>query len=44
MYLEARAESCFSSTFVLKRDARAIGKLVGRWFTEGLGASPTKFP
>jgi len=36
MYLEARAESCFSSTFVLKRDGRAIGKLVGRWFTEGL--------
>jgi hypothetical protein len=36
MYLEARAESCFSSTFVLKRDGRAIGKLVGRWFSEGL--------
>lgn len=36
MYLEARAESCFSSTFVLKRDGRAIGKIVGRWFSESL--------
>jgi hypothetical protein len=36
MYLEARAESCFSSTFVLKRDSRAIGKFVGRWFSEAL--------
>lgn len=36
MYLEARAESCFSSTYVLKRDGRAIGKFVGRWFSESL--------
>jgi hypothetical protein len=36
MNLEARAESCFSSTFVLKRDGRAIGKFVGRWFSETL--------
>ncbi len=36
MYLEARSESCFSSTFVLKRNGRAIGKFIGRWFGEGL--------
>jgi hypothetical protein len=36
MILEARAASCFSSTFVLKIDGRAIGKFEGRWFSESL--------
>jgi len=36
MYLEARAENCFSSRFVLKRDGRPIGMFVGRWFSEAL--------
>jgi hypothetical protein len=34
--LEARAPSCFSSTYVLKADGRPIGKFEGRWFSESL--------
>ena len=41
MFLEARAASCFSSTFVLKLDDRAIGKYEGRWFSESLDLALT---
>jgi hypothetical protein len=34
MILEARAEGCFSSRFVLKVNRRATGKFEGRWFSE----------
>lgn len=36
MILEAHAESCFSTTHILKLDGRAIGKFEGRWFGESL--------
>jgi hypothetical protein len=36
MRLEARAASCFSSTYVLKADGRPVGKYEGRWFSESL--------
>jgi len=41
MFLEARAASCFSSTYVLKLDDRAIGKYEGRWFSESLDLALT---
>ena len=34
MILEARAASCFSWTYVLKVNDRAIGKYEGQWFSE----------
>jgi hypothetical protein len=36
MHLQAHAASCFSSTFVLKLNDRAFGKVDGRWFSESL--------
>lgn len=36
MLLEAEPDGCFSSTFVLKFDGRAVGKFEGRFFSEGL--------
>jgi hypothetical protein len=39
--LEARAENCCSSTFVLKLDGRAHGKFSGRWFSEALDVQCT---
>jgi hypothetical protein len=36
MNLEARAENCCSSTFVLKVNGLPHGKFSGRWFSEGL--------
>src|SRR5262245_6134776 len=39
MILEARAENCFSSTFVIKVNGQAVGKFTGRWFGEGLDVS-----
>ncbi|HEX5085996.1 MAG TPA: hypothetical protein VFY40_28515, partial [Blastocatellia bacterium] len=36
MLLEAKAENCFSSKFVLKADGRTVGKFHGRWFGEDL--------
>lgn|ERR1051325_6434624 len=36
MILEARSAGCFSWTFVLKVDDRAIGKYEGQWFSENL--------
>jgi hypothetical protein len=41
MLLEARAESCFSPTFVLKLDGRPHGKFSGRWFSEALDVQCT---
>jgi hypothetical protein len=41
MILEARAENCFSSTHVLKLNGQAIGKLEGRFFSEGIDLSLT---
>jgi hypothetical protein len=34
MILEARAASCFSWTYVLKANDRAVGKYEGQWFSE----------
>jgi hypothetical protein len=34
MILDARAENCFSWTYVLKKNDRAIGKFEGQWFSE----------
>jgi hypothetical protein len=42
MILEARAKNCFSTTFVLKRDSRPIGKFEGRWLSESLDIYVTK--
>jgi len=39
MLLQAEATSCFSSTFVLKLDGQAIGKIEGRWLGESLDIS-----
>jgi len=36
MILQAEPASCFSSTFVIKLDDHAIGKIEGRWFGESL--------
>jgi hypothetical protein len=36
MFLEAQAANCCSSTYILKRDGRPIGKYEGRWFSESL--------
>jgi hypothetical protein len=36
MLLEAKAENCFSSKFVLRVDGRPVGRFHGRWFGEGL--------
>jgi len=36
MILTAKAENCFSSTFVLKVNDKAIGKFEGRFFSEGM--------
>jgi hypothetical protein len=41
MILEARAENCFSSTHVLKLNGQAIGKIEGRFFSEGLDLALT---
>jgi hypothetical protein len=41
MILEARAENCCSSTFLLKIDDRPHGKFEGRWFSEGLDVQCT---
>jgi hypothetical protein len=41
MTLEARAENCCSSTFILKLDGRPHGKFEGRWFSEGLDVQCT---
>lgn len=41
MMLEARAENCFSSTHVLKLNGQAIGKIEGRFFSEGLDLALT---
>ena len=41
MILEARAESCFSSTHVLKINGQAVGKFEGRFFSEGLDLALT---
>jgi hypothetical protein len=39
MLLEARAASCFSTTFLLKLEGRPLGKYEGRWFSENLDVS-----
>ena len=36
MILEARAADCFSSSYVLKVNDRAIGKFESQWFSESL--------
>jgi hypothetical protein len=41
MNLEARNEDCCSHTFVLKINGQAVGKLEGRWFSEGLDVALT---
>ena len=41
MILEGRGENCFSSTHVLKLNGQAIGKIEGRFFSEGLDLSLT---
>ncbi len=41
MILEGRAENCFSSTHVLKLNGQAIGKIEGRFFSEGLDLALT---
>jgi hypothetical protein len=41
MILQAKAENCFSSTFVLKVNDKAIGKFEGRFFSEGMDVSLT---
>src|SRR5262245_17741895 len=41
MILEGRAENCFSNTHVLKLNGQAIGKIEGRFFSEGLDLSLT---
>lgn len=41
MMLEARGENCFSSTHVLKLNNQAIGKIEGRFFSEGLDLALT---
>jgi hypothetical protein len=41
MILEARAESCWSSTHVLKINGQAVGKFEGRFFSEGLDLALT---
>jgi hypothetical protein len=39
MLLEARAASCFSTTFLLKLEGRPLGTFEGRWFSESLDVS-----
>jgi len=39
MLLEARAASCFSTTFLLKLEGRPLGTYAGRWFSEALDVS-----
>jgi hypothetical protein len=39
MLLEARAASCFSTTFLLKLEGRSVGTFEGRWFSEALDVS-----
>ena len=41
MILEAKADSCFSSTHVIKVNGQAVGKFEGRFFSEGLDLSLT---
>jgi hypothetical protein len=41
MILEGRPENCFSSTHVLKLNGQAIGKIEGRFFSEGLDLALT---
>lgn len=42
MILEARSAGCFSWTYVLKLDERAIGKFEGQWFSENLTVDLTE--
>jgi hypothetical protein len=39
MLLEARAASCFATTFLLKLEGRPLGTYEGRWFSENLDVS-----
>jgi hypothetical protein len=41
MILEARAENCCSSTYVLKLNGHAIGSMTGRFWSEGLDLALT---
>lgn len=41
MNLEARAEHCCSNAYLLKINGQAVGKLAGRWFSEGLDVALT---
>jgi hypothetical protein len=41
MILQAKAENCFSSTFVLKVNGKAVGKFEGRFFSEAMDVSLT---
>src|SRR5438552_1176099 len=41
MILEARAENCCSSTYVLKIGGQAIGTIQGRFWSEGLDLALT---
>lgn len=42
MILEARAANCFSWTYVLKINQRAIGKFEGQWFSENVSVDLTE--
>jgi hypothetical protein len=41
MMLQAKAQNCFSSTFVLKINDKAVGKFEGRFFSEAMDVALT---